>query len=135
MSYESRWPPFSTPNLPKTGPPFSLESRPVSFSVEKEMDLAPAGQAPPGGTPAPARWHLAGPGGPLAAPTQGDGAPSRRAPRRALPHSAARVANAGGPQIEPQLFSVPQWDGRNGRGWSPNRAESRKPPWMTKNPP
>ncbi len=40
---------------------FSLESRPVSFSAEKEMDLAPAagsrtlaGKAPPGGTPPPA---------------------------------------------------------------------------------
>ena len=38
------------------------------------------------------------------------------------PHSAARVAPPGGPQIEPQLFPVPQWEGRNGRGWSPNSA-------------
>ena len=37
----------------RPGPTFSLESRPVSFSAEKEMDLAPAGQAPPGGTPPP----------------------------------------------------------------------------------
>ena len=33
---------------------FSLESRPVSFSAEKEMDLAPAaGSRPPGGQPPP----------------------------------------------------------------------------------
>ena len=70
-------------------PPFSLESRPVSFSAEKEMDLAPAGQAPFGGTPAPARWGLVRPGRPLAAPTQGDGAPSRRAPRTGTVHGAS----------------------------------------------
>ena len=70
-------------------PPFSLESRPVSFSAEKEMDLAPAGQAPPGGTPPPARWDLVRPGRPLAAPTQGDGAPSRRAPRTGTVHGAS----------------------------------------------
>ena len=40
-------------------PHFSLESRPVSFSAEKEMDLAPAGQAPPGGTPPP--WWATSP--------------------------------------------------------------------------
>ena len=46
--------------LPQTyrrpGPIFSLESRPVSFSAEKEMDLAPAaGSRTPGGTPPPWR--------------------------------------------------------------------------------
>ena len=64
MSYESCKPPFSTPYLLRTGLTFSLESRPVSFSAEKEMDLAPAGQAPPGGPPPPGGQPA--PGGPPA---------------------------------------------------------------------
>ena len=47
---------------------------------------------PPGGTPAPARWDLAGPGRPLAAPTQGDGAPGRRAPQSKAPRPTQGTA-------------------------------------------
>ena len=59
---------------------------PFLFPQKKKWFLPPEGFRPcggephPGGTPPPARWDLARPGRPLAAPTQGDGAPGSPRP-------------------------------------------------------
>ena len=81
------WSGYPPRGMERNGIRSDEESRPVSFSAEKEMDLAPAGQAPPGGTPPPRRGaaprRAAAPGGgdPL---TPGPGWGSRRfgRPRR-----------------------------------------------------
>ena len=90
----------------KTGPLFSLESRPVSFSAEKEMDLAPAaGSRTPGGR------RPANPRRPQAAPTA-----------RRVWEAAPHIKQSGAPQSN--LFPA---GSRTPEGGRPPPSSERRP--------